>query len=368
MKWGQKDQNVGLVVSGAEPRAVASVRARAPLVWLLVPDIPLQDEIGTSNPLRHGESVHPGHNGESSSSTNNSSNSSPTTTTILTTTATTPAAIPHASLPLPGKSLESIVRSGLRSLDKSGILISVSSEIANADDPRQTAKILMDRINAIRFGPRQPSQQTQRNLEALVPLAAGLISTQAVKLGTYSLPSGNTSPILLDLRRVMGFPAVLKLVAKEYAKVLQKFTFDRIAGIPYAGLPFATAAALESNKPLIYPRKEGETTGAQNMIEGEHKKGDKILILDDCVAVGNTKLEVYKNFQALGLEVVGIVVLIDYELGARQFFGKLGIPFEAVASLNELVMLWERNRSISSSEAEIVRRFLKAQKPFPSHL
>lgn len=368
MKWGRKNQNVGLVVSGAEPRAVASVRARAPLVWLLVPDIPLEDEFASSNLLPRWGRVHPVHNGERSSSSSTKTNTTSSTCVTTTPTITTPAAATHPAPALPEKSLETIVRSGLRSLDKSGILISVSSEIANADDPRQAAKLLMDRINAIRFGPRQPAQQAQRSLETLMPLAAGLISTQAVKLGTYNLPSGNTSPILIDLRRVMSFPAVMKLVAKEYAKVLKQLTFDRIAGVPYSGLPFATAAALESNMPLIYTRKEGETSGTQCTIEGEYKKGDKIVILDDCVAVGNTKLETYKKFQALGLEVVGIVVLIDYELGARQFFGKLGIPFEAVASLNELVTLWERNRSISSLEAELVRNFVKAEKRFPSHL
>eukprot|EP00796_Vickermania_ingenoplastis_P007016 gene7016-4976_t len=299
--WGIKNDNVGLVVGATDPTALARVRAMAPTLWLLVPGVGAQ-----------------------------------------------------------GGKLEASLKAGLRPTDRSGMLINVSRSIAAAKDPREEARQLAEAINDIRFptADERKVHQCQQKPKHLQLLADGLVTSHSVRFGTFTLKSGKTSPIYIDLRRLVTYPQVMKLVAREYAEVLKKYKFDRIAGLPYAALPIATAIALEMGVPLIYPRKEAKTYGTKVGIEGEYKKGDKIVIIDDLVSTGETKVEAIEKLKAAGLEIVAIVVLIDREMGAKTFLNKLGYQFEAVAGLYDLLPLWERSGTLQESQAREVYKFL----------
>lgn len=299
--WGLKHDNVGLVVGATDSSAVASVRSRAPTLWLLIPGVGAQ-----------------------------------------------------------GGDLEACVKAGLRPTDKSGLLINASRAISKAADPGMAAKQLMEQINICRFGRPPAAQEAQRNTAELLSLAAGLVTTHSVRFGEFTLKSGKRSPIYIDLRRLVTYPMVMKLVAKTFARVLQQYDFDRLAGLPYAALPIATAISLEMNKPLIYPRREAKGYGTKALIEGEYNKGDRVVIIDDLISTGETKVEAIEKLKSAGLEIVAVVVLIDREMNGRQFIEKMGYKFSAVAGLTELVGLWEKNRAISLEEAAAVRKFISS--------
>ena len=82
-----------------------------------------------------------------------------------------------------------------------------------------------------------------------------------MQFGSFTLKSGQTSPIYIDLRRTVSDAGLLRMVARAYERLLTPLTFDRLAAIPYAGLPIGTAVALEMNRSLIYPRREVKSYG-----------------------------------------------------------------------------------------------------------
>lgn len=245
-----------------------------------------------------------------------------------------------------GGSLAASLAAGLRA-DGNGMLLNVSRAIAQAPNPRQAAQELCESINAIRRG-RQPS----------AALARALVDSHCVRFGSFTLKSGKTSPIYIDLRRLVSYPAIMRLVAREYAKVLRCYRFDRIAGLPYAALPIASAISNEMNVPLIYPRREAKSYGTKAAIEGEYRKGDRVVIIDDLVSTGETKVEAIDKLKAAGLEIVAIVVLVDREMGAKAFLNKLGYEFEAVVGLYQLLPLWRQCNAITPSQETEVRGFL----------
>ena len=51
------------------------------------------------------------------------------------------------------------------------------------------------------------------------------------------------------------------------------FPCDRIAAIPYGGLPIGQAVALSIGKPLLYPRREVKDYGTKKQIEGAYEPG-----------------------------------------------------------------------------------------------
>ncbi|ORC89942.1 OMPDCase-OPRTase [Trypanosoma theileri] len=245
-----------------------------------------------------------------------------------------------------GGNLKAALDAGLRA-DGSGMLINVSRAVARAEDPRAAAQKLCEDINIIRF-----------NRSTSSDLAMALVASRCVRFGNFTLKSGKKSPIYLDLRRLVTHPSILRMVAREYAKVLRHLRFDRIAGLPYAALPIATAISLEMNVPLIYPRREAKAYGTQAAIEGEFKKGDRVVIIDDLVTTGETKVEAIEKLKSAGLEIVSIVVLIDREMGAKKFLNSLGYDFEAVVTLSRLLPLWLQAGAITDKQLSEVRAFM----------
>ena len=119
------------------------------------------------------------------------------------------------------------------------------------------------------------------------------------------------SPIYLDLRRLITYPPILRRAASAYVALLKGLHFDRIAGLPYAGLPIATAISLEANWPMIYPRKEAKAYGTKANIEGLFEAGETVVMIDDLITDGGAKIEAADKLKAAGLIVKDIVVLID---------------------------------------------------------
>ena len=90
-------------------------------------------------------------------------------------------------------------------------------------------------------------------------LADDLLSAGCIKFGEFTLKSGLKSPIYIDLRQIITYPKLLEQIGVAYLHLLKDLKFDRIAGLPYAAIPIATAISLAGNYPMIYPRKEVKT-------------------------------------------------------------------------------------------------------------
>lgn len=156
----------------------------------------------------------------------------------------------------------------------------------------------------------------------------------------------------------MTHPLILKRVAQAYAAKLSELQFDRLAGIPYAALPIATAIALEMNRPLIYPRREAKDYGTKAVIEGDYVAGETIVVIDDLATTGGSKIEAIQKLEEAGLQVRDIVVLIDRGQGAGPMLAEAGYQLHAVAALPELLDEWLRSGAISREQFEEVKDFL----------
>ena len=88
--------------------------------------------------------------------------------------------------------------------------------------------------------------------------ATALFRAGVVQFGEFRLKSGLLSPIYVDARRLQSSPFELETVARAMAELVEPVQFDHYAGIPFGGLPLATAMSLLGRTRIgtVTPRPE----------------------------------------------------------------------------------------------------------------
>jgi uridine monophosphate synthetase len=192
----------------------------------------------------------------------------------------------------------------------------------------------------------------------LTSLADDLLSLGCIKFGNFTLKSGLQSPIYIDLRQIISHPKLLADVAEAYLPLISKLQFSRIAGLPYAAIPIATAISLAGNYPMIYPRKEVKTYGTKAEIEGEYYAGETVVVIDDLATTGGSKFEAIEKLTSAGLVVRDVVVLVDRQSGAKESLAQAGYSMHAVLTIGQLLEYWEENSKVEKDKIEETRLFL----------
>jgi uridine monophosphate synthetase len=190
-------------------------------------------------------------------------------------------------------------------------------------------------------------------------IADGLLSAGCIKFGSFTLKSGLQSPIYIDLRQIISYPKLLADVAQAYLPIVSGLQFARIAGLPYAAIPIATAISLAGNYPMIYPRKEVKTYGTKAEIEGEYHAGETVVVIDDLATTGGSKFEAIEKLTGAGLVVKDVVVLVDRQSGAKESLAQAGYSMHAVLTIGQLLDYWEENGKVEKDKIEETRSFLK---------
>ena len=179
-RWNTRG-NIGLVVGATYPEPLAVVRAMAPDMWILLPGIGAQ-----------------------------------------------------------GGDLEESLAAGLDA-EGSRVLVNVSRAVYQAADPGATAREYRDRINKARRGstaPRPRSAPAAASASLIDKVAIGLHDLGAVKLGQFTLKSGQLSPLYIDLRLLVSDPALMALVARALRRSHRRlFASTGLRRSPMAAFP-----------------------------------------------------------------------------------------------------------------------------------
>ena len=193
-------------------------------------------------------------------------------------------------------------------------------------------------------------------------LADSLLEAGCIKFGGFTLKSGLKSPIYIDLRQIITYPKLLEQVGAAYLPLLEKLQFDRIAGLPYASIPIATAISLAGNYPMIYPRKEVKAYGTKAEIEGEYHAGETVVVIDDLATTGGSKFEAIEKLTSAGLVVKDVVVLVDRQSGAKESLADAGYAMHSVLTISEMLDHWENTGKVEKERIEATRKVLRESK------
>ena len=175
-----------------------------------------------------------------------------------------------------------------------------------------------------------------------------LVGTGAIRFGSFRLKSERLSPYFINIADAMRTGKDALKVADVYVKKIEeaKIKFDFIYGIAYKGISIAALIAMRYVQKGIdvrwgYNRKTEKDHGEGGIIVGDIQRGDKVLIVDDVISTGFTKLESWLklNYSFEGIKPAGVLVGIDREeidSNYRKRFEECGLYIYSILSASDI--------------------------------
>ena len=185
----------------------------------------------------------------------------------------------------------------------------------------------------------------------------------ALKFGTFKLTSGRTSPYYIDLRIVPSFPDMFKRICDFYVDLIKTElgadNFDRIAGIPAAGIPFASLVAYHLNKPFLYIRQRARLHGRERRIEGLLMPSDRVLLIDDLITTGGSLRKAAEAIRAEGGIVTDAVVLLDREEGGKENLAEDNVTLHYLLRVSEAAEKLYEMDAIKEDQYKLILKQVK---------
>ncbi len=246
--------------------------------------------------------------------------------------------------------------------DGLGVIPVAARAVADARDPASAAESLVASVRSAAAGSRRSTGMGYDRVTLLKRrVMRGLLDTGCFKTGSFVLKSGKTSPFYIDLRRAISDPTLLDAVASAYSMVAGGVHFDRIAGIPAAALPLATATAMHMKVPMVWPRMPAKDHGTGVRVEGQFVPGERVLLLDDLITTGSSKIEAIEILRGEGLVVEDLLVLLERGTQGRKDMTATGVKLRAFMHVRELFAFCEELGVIDSREREKLEAFADAE-------
>lgn len=191
-------------------------------------------------------------------------------------------------------------------------------------------------------------------------VAKKLLSLKAVKLQPHNPFTWNTgwnSPFYFDSRKILSYPAQRNIIKLELARVIAEHYPDAevIAGVAPNTIGLGLLVAEELGLPFVSVFPFPKNHGLENRIEGDLKPKQKVVIVEDQLALGNNSLKVKEALDQDGSQVIGMVSVFDY--GFRQgveAFNAAGLEYYALTNFEAVLDNALDINRITSAEANIL--------------
>jgi orotate phosphoribosyltransferase len=188
-------------------------------------------------------------------------------------------------------------------------------------------------------------------------IITSLYEIGAIQFGEFTLKSGQTSAIYINLRKIISYPTLLQTIATAMWNATKGCQFDLVCGVPYTALPIATCISLNHNLPMIMRRKEKKDYGTKQMIEGEFKAGQRCLIIEDIVTTGGSIVETALELEHAGIQVTDLIALVDREQGGRKNLEEK-YHLHTLITLSDILQFLLHSPLINTAEREIIQKLI----------
>ena len=148
------------------------------------------------------------------------------------------------------------------------------------------------------------------------------------------------------------------------ARIINKgVSYDAIAGIPYACDPFIEA--IERVYPVgfrIVKLSKEVTKDKRRIVPKpgfEYKKNENVLVIDDLVTGGDSKIEAIEAVMSEGSVVKTLIVLVDRQQGGRKQLEEAGYNVITCFTIRELLDFYREEEIIGEEKYMACLAYLK---------
>jgi len=169
-----------------------------------------------------------------------------------------------------------------------------------------------------------------------------LLKDRSFKLGTFRLASGDASNYYIDGKMTEMYSAGVFLIGQVFYERTKDLAIDALGGLEAGAIPLTTAAVMcyhlhGRSMEGFWVRDKVKGHGTQKAIEGNLRRGARVVILDDVITRGSSVVKAIDEVKKLGCEVVQVMALVDRLAGAADLFKKHGITeYHPVFTIREL--------------------------------
>jgi orotate phosphoribosyltransferase len=202
-----------------------------------------------------------------------------------------------------------------------------------------------------------------KKLESLV--AEKLLKIKAVKLqpsNPFTWASGWKSPIYCDNRKTLSYPSLRNLIKIEISRViLENFDkVDAIAGVATGAIAQGALVADQLGLPFVYIRSTPKDHGLENLIEGDLKPGQRVVVIEDLISTGGSSLKAVEAVRKDGCEVVGMVAIFSYGFQvAEDKFKAANVPLFTLTNYNAVLEEAVSTKYILAEEVDTLKKWKK---------
>jgi orotate phosphoribosyltransferase len=159
-------------------------------------------------------------------------------------------------------------------------------------------------------------------------------------IGEVTLASGATAEYYVDARRTLLRPSGFRAAGELIAAAAGEWGAAAVGGPATAAIPPACAAlSVPAGERLVgfFVRGERKQHGLQRWVEGPVDPGTRALVVEDTVTTGGSTVEAIGRVREQGLEVVGVVAVVDRLAGgAERIEAAAEAPYRPLVTIDEI--------------------------------
>lgn len=203
-------------------------------------------------------------------------------------------------------------------------------------------------------------------------VAEMLLATESIAVyrdNPFVFVSGRISPVYIDCRKLLSFPAEREYIVTELAKKAETDigldNIDVVAGGETAGIPYASFVSHLIKKPMIYIRKQPKGYGGTKQIEGTLEAGKRVLLVEDLITDGLSKLRFNIGIRGAGAKMTHCLCVFDYasdrlkQHEGKDALAKNDIELHVLANWDDVLDTGTSKKYFTEEQNQQIIDFLK---------
>ena len=192
-----------------------------------------------------------------------------------------------------------------------------------------------------------------------------LLECRAVQLRPdkpFQWASGWKSPIYCDNRKTLSYPEIRNFIKDSFVTLIKEkyFSTEAIAGVATGAIAQGALVADALGLPFYYVRPEPKGHGLENLIEGDPKPGQRVVVIEDLISTGGSSLKAVEALRRFGCEVSGMLAVFTYGFPvAMENFSKAGCSLTTLSNYEALLELALELKYIREDTLDVLQQWRK---------